>query len=43
MLDMVPNPDQISMGYYEFFENIDALVMGRTTFETVLGFDVSWP
>lgn len=42
-LDMIPNPDQVSMGYYEFFEHIDALVMGRTTFETVLGFDVDWP
>lgn len=42
-LDMVPNPDGESMGYYEFTANIDALVMGRTTFETVLGFDVDWP
>ena len=31
------------MGYVDFTNNIDALVMGRTTFETVLGFDVDWP
>ena len=31
------------MGYMEFINGIDALVMGRTTFETVVGFDVPWP
>lgn len=31
------------MGYVEFNQEIDALVMGRITFETVLGFDVDWP
>lgn len=29
-------------GYAEFMANIDALVMGRKTFDTVLGFD-PWP
>jgi dihydrofolate reductase len=29
-------------GYDEFFATVDALVMGRKTFETVLGFD-KWP
>jgi dihydrofolate reductase len=24
-------------------EQVDALVMGRTTFETVCGFDTDWP
>lgn len=42
-LDMIPNPEGDDMGYFEFTDNIDALVMGRTTFETVLGFDVDWP
>ena len=42
-LDSIPNPDQEGMGYYEFMEGIDALVMGRTTFETVLGFGIEWP
>ena len=42
-LDMVPNPDQDDMGYYALMEEIDAIVMGRNSFETVLGFDVEWP
>lgn len=31
------------MGYAQFINNIDALVMGRTTFETVCGFGIEWP
>jgi dihydrofolate reductase len=42
-LDSIPNPDGDDMGYVAFIDEIDALVMGRTTFETVLGFDVDWP
>ncbi len=42
-LHSIPNPDNIDMGYGEFTSQIDALVMGRTTFETVCGFDIDWP
>ncbi len=42
-LHSISNPDNDDMGYMEFYKEIDALVMGRTTFETVLGFDVDWP
>lgn len=42
-LHSIPNPDNIDMGYGEFMSEIDALVMGRTTFETVCGFDIDWP
>jgi dihydrofolate reductase len=42
-LQSIPNPDNDDMGYVEFSNGIDALVMGRITFETVLGFDVDWP
>lgn len=42
-LDSIPIPDNEDMGYVNFSNNIDALLMGRTTFETVLGFDVEWP
>jgi len=42
-LHSTPNPDNNDMGYGEFNAQIDALVMGRTTFETVLGFDIDWP
>ena len=42
-LHSIPNPDNIDMGYSEFISNVDALVMGRSTFETVCGFDMDWP
>jgi dihydrofolate reductase len=35
-------PGHEDFGHAEFMANIDALVMGRKTFETVLGFD-PWP
>jgi dihydrofolate reductase len=39
----IPNPDSIDMGYGDLMNRIDAMVMGRKTFETVCGFDVPWP
>ena len=42
-LNAIPNPENDTMGYLEFMDTVDALVMGRTTFETVCGFDVDWP
>jgi dihydrofolate reductase len=42
-LEAIPFPEGMDMGYSAFFESIDALVMGRITFETVCGFDLAWP
>lgn len=42
-LHSIPNPGNLDMGYIEFTSRIDALVMGRTTFETVCAFDIDWP
>ncbi len=42
-LHSIPNPSNDDMGYNEFMSDIDALVMGRKTFETVCGFDIEWP
>ncbi|WP_417785154.1 dihydrofolate reductase family protein [Tenacibaculum sp.] len=42
-LNSIPNPENDDMGYVEFINQIDAILMGRTTFETVIGFDVDWP
>jgi len=42
-LELIPNPNQLDLGYNNFMKDIDALLMGRITFETVLGFDVPWP
>lgn len=35
----IPNPENDDMGYKEFISGIDALIMGRNTFEVVCGFD----
>lgn len=42
-LHSIPNPEGIDMGYEAFMDSVDALVMGRTTYQTVLGFDIPWP
>jgi len=42
-LESIPNPDHNDFGWKDFIKRIDALVMGRKTFETVLGFGVKWP
>lgn len=42
-LDAIPKPEGLGLGYYTFMEDIDALLMGRTSFETVCGFDGEWP
>ena len=42
-LDMVHVPEGDDLGYAVFMQDVDALVMGRVTFDTVLGFDVPWP
>jgi dihydrofolate reductase len=41
-LDWLPQGDVEPHGYDEFIASVDALVIGRKTFETVLGFD-TWP
>jgi len=42
-LHSIPNPNQDDMGYQEFMNGVDALLMGRNTFDTVSGFDIEWP
>lgn len=41
-LTEIPNPDGSDFGFSEFINDIDAIVMGRNTFELVLTFD-GWP
>lgn len=38
-----PEPPGEDMGYHKFISSIDAILMGRKTFETVLAFGVEWP
>ena len=42
-LQSIPNPDNIDFGWADFFDRIDALVMGRKTFEKICSFDCGWP
>lgn len=42
-LNMVPNPDHLDLGYEKFIQSVDAIVMGRSTFAMVSGFDIDWP
>ena len=42
-LQTIPNPDEIDMGYNKLTERIDAIIMGRNTFEMVCSFDIFWP
>ena len=39
----VPNPDHLDLGYEKFIKRVDAIVMGRTTFDMVNSFDMEWP
>lgn len=38
----IPNPENSDYGFAEFMRGIDAIVMGRNTFQTVMSFN-SWP
>lgn len=42
-LKAVPNPDQLDLGYERFIGSVDAILMGRSTFEVVCSFDMEWP
>ena len=41
-LDYVPFPDGEDGGFADFIKRVDAIVMGRVTFETVVGFGRGW-
>ncbi|MEM6633223.1 MAG: dihydrofolate reductase family protein [Bacteroidota bacterium] len=42
-LELIPNPGNIEMGFADLMQEIDAIVMGRTTFEVVCKFPGEWP
>lgn len=41
-LSATPNPEQLDLGYNAFINGVDAVVMGRNTFETICGFNMDW-
>ncbi len=42
-LSSVPNPEHLDLGYGKIIQSVDAIVMGRTTFDIVRSFDIEWP
>ena len=38
-----PNPNKLDYGNTAFYDSIDAVVMGRNTYNEILGFGVEWP
>ena len=42
-LENFPNPNQLDYGYADFYAGIDTVVLGRQTYETILGFGIDWP
>jgi dihydrofolate reductase len=42
-LNYIPVPEGNDLGFSNFVARVDAVVMGRVTFETVVGFGNGWP
>ena len=42
-LTQIPTPSDSDGGFSQFMESVDALIMGRNTFEKVLSFGIEWP
>jgi len=42
-LENRPNPKGLDHGYASFLEEIDSILIGRATYEEILGFGVDWP
>ena len=42
-LQSIPNPDNLDLGYEKFINRVNAIVMGRKTFDVVCSFDCDWP
>jgi dihydrofolate reductase len=39
----VPNPDNVETGFGPLMDEIDAVVMGKNTFDFLLGYEGDWP
>jgi len=42
-LNSIDNPEHEDMGYNHFMDSIDAIIMGRNTYDTVRNFGIEWP
>lgn len=41
-LTSIENPENLDFGFSDFLSEIDVIIMGRTTFETIMGFDIEY-
>jgi dihydrofolate reductase len=42
-LNSFPNPDNIDHGYDELLKRTSCIIMGRKTYDVILGFGMGWP
>jgi dihydrofolate reductase len=42
-LTTIPNPEKGDYGYAELLDSIGTTIMGRKTYEEILGFGIEWP
>ncbi|WP_298439404.1 dihydrofolate reductase [uncultured Ferrimonas sp.] len=42
-LQQTPNPTGDDLGYGDFIATVDAIVMGRNTYDVVAAMDIDWP
>ncbi|POY36198.1 dihydrofolate reductase [Solitalea longa] len=42
-LNSFPNPENGDYGYEELLANIQTIIMGRKTYDEVMGFGIEWP
>lgn len=42
-LNAIPNPENNDMGFRDLMNEVDALIMGKNTFETICRFAQGWP
>lgn len=42
-LESIPNPDKLDYGYFDFYDTIDTTIMGNSTYQQVIGWDIPFP
>jgi len=42
-LEHIPNPSKSDFGYYDFYATIDTTIMGNSTYQQVISWDIDFP
>jgi dihydrofolate reductase len=42
-LDAIPNPEKTDYGYTSFYKSVDTTIMGHSTYQKILDFDIPFP